>query len=227
MDYCRSTGILTIFWWTTDYIDWSFRISKKKRVPVARPGIGVLRCFSGRFSTRFEGWVSIWNPENDWWMRSWFDKSLNVLRTSCKDFGTGFYHTGTCTLYRNDTVISIHLSKKVSWDEPSRSRPLFFFWVLRLLWTESLVFRIIDFSCNLCSDSLTLLLETVKMVKTDWILGEAFDIRSPHHESIKALWETKWRFPVRTPVSCCQFEMAGCVSNSSIVRKGRVSLSWR
>lgn len=113
MDYCRSTGILTIFWWTTDYIDWSFRISKKKkRVPVARPGISVLRCFSGRFSTRFSGWVSIWNPENEWWMRSWFDKSLNVLRTSCKDFGTGFYHTRTCTLYRNDTVISIHLSKK-------------------------------------------------------------------------------------------------------------------
>lgn len=30
----------------------------------------------------------------------------------------------------------------------------------------------------------------------NWIMGEAFAIRSKHHESIKALWNTKWKFPV-------------------------------
>lgn len=29
----------------------------------------------------------------------------------------------------------------------------------------------------------------------DWMLGEAFAKRAKHHESIKALWETKWRYP--------------------------------
>ncbi|KAI4130155.1 MAG: hypothetical protein LQ338_001863 [Usnochroma carphineum] len=29
----------------------------------------------------------------------------------------------------------------------------------------------------------------------DWILGSAFNDTYKHHESIKALWETKWRFP--------------------------------
>lgn len=29
-----------------------------------------------------------------------------------------------------------------------------------------------------------------------WIMGaEAFERRMPHHDGIKALWETKWRFP--------------------------------
>ncbi|KAF3352836.1 hypothetical protein VdG1_08657 [Verticillium dahliae VDG1] len=29
-----------------------------------------------------------------------------------------------------------------------------------------------------------------------WLMGkEAFETRMPHHEGIKALWETKWRFP--------------------------------
>jgi len=31
-----------------------------------------------------------------------------------------------------------------------------------------------------------------------WIMGtEAFEKTMPHHEGIKALWETKWKFPVR------------------------------
>jgi hypothetical protein len=30
-----------------------------------------------------------------------------------------------------------------------------------------------------------------------WIMGaEAFERRMPHHDGIKALWETKWKFPV-------------------------------
>lgn len=30
-----------------------------------------------------------------------------------------------------------------------------------------------------------------------WLMGKkAFESRMPHHESIKALWETKWKFPV-------------------------------
>jgi len=30
-----------------------------------------------------------------------------------------------------------------------------------------------------------------------WLMGdEAFEARMPHHEGIKALWETKWKFPV-------------------------------
>lgn len=46
-----------------------------------------------------------------------------------------------------------------------------------------------------------------------WLMGqEAFKARMPHHESIKALWETKWKFAVcifpgifenyRLPLSC-------------------------
>lgn len=30
-----------------------------------------------------------------------------------------------------------------------------------------------------------------------WLMGtEAFEARMPHHDGIKALWETKWKFPV-------------------------------
>lgn len=30
-----------------------------------------------------------------------------------------------------------------------------------------------------------------------WIMGtKAFGARMPHHDGIKALWETKWKFPV-------------------------------
>lgn len=36
------------------------------------------------------------------------------------------------------------------------------------------------------------------------MLGEAFGRRAKHHEGIKALWETKWEFPVSyTEGSCC------------------------
>jgi hypothetical protein len=43
--------------------------------------------------------------------------------------------------------------------------------------------------------------QIVKMGSLDpgkkvWILGDAFDKVMPHHESIKALWESKWKFPV-------------------------------
>ncbi|CAG8975523.1 hypothetical protein HYALB_00012238 [Hymenoscyphus albidus] len=31
--------------------------------------------------------------------------------------------------------------------------------------------------------------------KNGWILGEKFDARMPHHNGIKELWETKWKFP--------------------------------
>ena len=33
-----------------------------------------------------------------------------------------------------------------------------------------------------------------------WILGEKFQYRSGHHESIKALWESKWKFPVNADI---------------------------
>lgn len=29
-----------------------------------------------------------------------------------------------------------------------------------------------------------------------WILGKKFDEKMPHHDGIKELWETKWKFPV-------------------------------
>ena len=33
--------------------------------------------------------------------------------------------------------------------------------------------------------------------KKNWMMGsKAFEARMPHHEGIKALWETKWRIPV-------------------------------
>ncbi|KAH6670422.1 Alpha/Beta hydrolase protein [Halenospora varia] len=31
--------------------------------------------------------------------------------------------------------------------------------------------------------------------KKNWILGDKFERRMPHHDGIKALWETKWKFP--------------------------------
>jgi hypothetical protein len=37
-------------------------------------------------------------------------------------------------------------------------------------------------------------------VKRRWILGDEFDARMPHHDGIKALWETKWEVPVILPV---------------------------
>ena len=31
-----------------------------------------------------------------------------------------------------------------------------------------------------------------------WLMGsEAFERTMPHHAGIRALWETKWKFPVR------------------------------
>ena len=31
----------------------------------------------------------------------------------------------------------------------------------------------------------------------NWIMGaEAFERKMPHHDGIKALWESKWKFPV-------------------------------
>jgi len=34
-----------------------------------------------------------------------------------------------------------------------------------------------------------------------WIMGsEAFERRMPHHDGIKALWETRWKFPVCNPL---------------------------
>lgn len=32
--------------------------------------------------------------------------------------------------------------------------------------------------------------------KGEWTLGDAFRAKCEHHESMKALWETKWRLPV-------------------------------
>lgn len=37
--------------------------------------------------------------------------------------------------------------------------------------------------------------EQVEKEPVKWILGEDFAVRAKHHESIKALWETKWNFP--------------------------------
>lgn len=34
-----------------------------------------------------------------------------------------------------------------------------------------------------------------------WLMGtEAFERRMPHHDGIEALWETKWKFPVSSPL---------------------------
>lgn len=32
--------------------------------------------------------------------------------------------------------------------------------------------------------------------KKTWVLGDKFEARMPHHQGIKELWETKWKFPV-------------------------------
>ncbi|KAI1778766.1 alpha/beta-hydrolase [Hypoxylon cercidicola] len=36
---------------------------------------------------------------------------------------------------------------------------------------------------------------TSRPAPKQWLMGEAFERRMPHHEGIRALWETKWRFP--------------------------------
>jgi len=45
-----------------------------------------------------------------------------------------------------------------------------------------------------------------------WIMGtKAFEARMPHHDGIKALWETKWKFPVSplTFFAACVFLRMG------------------
>jgi hypothetical protein len=38
----------------------------------------------------------------------------------------------------------------------------------------------------------------------NWIMGtQAFEARMPHHDGIKALWETKWKFPVGLALNFC------------------------
>ena len=40
--------------------------------------------------------------------------------------------------------------------------------------------------------------EGAASTRRHWMMGkEAFERRMPHHDGIKALWETKWKFPVR------------------------------
>jgi hypothetical protein len=34
-----------------------------------------------------------------------------------------------------------------------------------------------------------------------WMLGEKFEQRMPHHNGIKELWETKWKFPVQALIA--------------------------
>jgi len=44
-------------------------------------------------------------------------------------------------------------------------------------------------------------LSIVKPVtKKNWVLGDKFENRMPHHDGIKQLWETKWKFPVSHPL---------------------------
>lgn len=39
-------------------------------------------------------------------------------------------------------------------------------------------------------------IEHSEKTPSQWIMGDAFTARAKHHASIKALWETKWKFPV-------------------------------
>ena len=41
----------------------------------------------------------------------------------------------------------------------------------------------------------------LKETPAQWTMGDAFTARAKHHESIKALWETKWKVPVRIGLS--------------------------
>ena len=34
-------------------------------------------------------------------------------------------------------------------------------------------------------------------VSRRWAIGDKLKIRMPHHDGIEALWETKWKLPVR------------------------------
>ena len=36
-------------------------------------------------------------------------------------------------------------------------------------------------------------LDLVKKTPTQWMMGSKFDTQAKHHESIKALWEVKWK----------------------------------
>lgn len=37
--------------------------------------------------------------------------------------------------------------------------------------------------------------EKTASVGRSWIMGSKFEAKMPHHQGIKALWETKWKFP--------------------------------
>jgi len=45
----------------------------------------------------------------------------------------------------------------------------------------------------------------------NWIMGpKAFEARMPHHDGIKALWETKWKFPV-SHLRCISVYLPTCL----------------
>lgn len=126
MDYCRSTGILTIFWWTTDYIDGSFRISKKSesRGPAGNwcPEVlfGALFDALWGLSLHLKPWkwvmdaVMIWQitKRTPYIVQGFWDGVLSYAH---------LYFIPERYCYQYPSL------QKVSWDEPSRSRPLFFF----------------------------------------------------------------------------------------------------
>jgi len=65
-----------------------------------------------------------------------------------------------------------------------------------------------------------------------WLMGqEAFEASMPHHESIKALWETKWKFAVCIYPGFLEIIVCPCLSARpltrlfELVRKGRLSIS--
>lgn len=58
-----------------------------------------------------------------------------------------------------------------------------------------------------------------------WLMGsEAFERVMPHHAGIRALWETKWKFPVRLSLL---WPRGGCWVLTGAVLQGGVSLPRR
>lgn len=50
-----------------------------------------------------------------------------------------------------------------------------------------------------------------KETPTRWTLGDEFATRAKHHESIKALWEIKWK-PIVSTVHCIRILVYSCIS---------------
>ena len=56
----------------------------------------------------------------------------------------------------------------------------------------------------------------------NWILGDRFDTVYPHKGSIKALWETKWKFCVSYPLRVLDKLDLKCPKNTKLTLRQQI-----